>query len=64
LQYCEVELPFANRGQIINMDVTPTVGSVVINSNRRSLKWNIGKRQMIFSKIKENFRTKIHWKKS
>ena len=43
-QYCEMELPFGNRGSIVHIDIVPTAGAVTISSNRKSLKWNIGQK--------------------
>lgn len=43
-QYCEMELPFPNRGSIVHIDISPTAGAVTITANRKGLKWNIGQK--------------------
>ncbi|KAH3758117.1 adaptor complexes medium subunit family protein [Pelomyxa schiedti] len=40
--YCEVHLPFKNRGTIASHQSTPTIGSVVLSPDQRTLVWNIG----------------------
>ncbi|XP_038074938.1 AP-5 complex subunit mu-1-like [Patiria miniata] len=44
LEYCEVQLPFYNRGIITEIDPVPSMGSVVLPNDRRRLGWNLGAR--------------------
>ncbi|XP_022086090.1 AP-5 complex subunit mu-1-like [Acanthaster planci] len=44
LEYCEVQLPFYNRGIITEIDPAPSIGSVVLPNDRRRLGWNVGTR--------------------
>jgi len=43
-QYCEVMASFQNRGNIIDLNCTPTAGIATVYSDRKSIKWNIGHR--------------------
>lgn len=43
-QYCEVDLPFPNRGHIVNMEISPTTGAVSLTPDKRGLKWNLGQK--------------------
>jgi AP-5 complex subunit mu-1 len=42
-EYCELEIPFPNKGKIASIDSTPTAGTVTVHPERKnSLLWNIG----------------------
>lgn len=43
-QYCEVDLPFPNRGNIINMEISPTAGAITLSPDKKGLKWNLGQK--------------------
>ncbi|XP_014663260.1 PREDICTED: AP-5 complex subunit mu-1-like [Priapulus caudatus] len=42
--YCEVQMPFYNRGEITHVDSTVSVGKVVTSNDKRILVWNIGEK--------------------
>jgi len=42
--YCEMRLPFPNRGRIVSTLVTPTAGTVAVDDKKKALFWNIGQR--------------------
>ncbi|OWF38566.1 AP-5 complex subunit mu-1 [Mizuhopecten yessoensis] len=44
LEYCELQIPFHNRGVIGTYDATPSQGSVMVSPDRRILVWNVGQR--------------------
>ncbi|XP_071791604.1 AP-5 complex subunit mu-1-like [Asterias amurensis] len=44
MDYCEVQLPFYNRGIISDINVTPSSGNVVLPTDRRRLGWNLGQK--------------------
>ncbi|XP_062502986.1 AP-5 complex subunit mu-1-like isoform X3 [Corticium candelabrum] len=41
-EYCEVHIPFFNRGPIINADVSPTSAIVTPSTDKKAMIWNIG----------------------
>eukprot|EP00999_Lentomonas_sp_LEN2_P000982 NODE_198_length_1918_cov_94.585706_g174_i0.p1 GENE.NODE_198_length_1918_cov_94.585706_g174_i0~~NODE_198_length_1918_cov_94.585706_g174_i0.p1 ORF type:complete len:506 (+),score=57.46 NODE_198_length_1918_cov_94.585706_g174_i0:398-1915(+) len=41
-EFCELIMPFSNRGPISKIDVSPTSGSVSLSQDRKTLIWNIG----------------------
>ncbi|XP_072030857.1 AP-5 complex subunit mu-1-like isoform X2 [Amphiura filiformis] len=43
-EYCEVQLPFYNRGPVSDIDATPSHGTVILSSDRRRVGWDIGQR--------------------
>ncbi|ELR23507.1 adaptor complexes medium subunit family protein [Acanthamoeba castellanii str. Neff] len=43
-EYCEVHVPFPNRGQITSVQASPTAGSVVLDDRKQTLKWDVGQR--------------------
>jgi len=43
-EYCQLLIPFRNRGNIVNVLMSPTAGSVSIAPNHRALLWNIGQK--------------------
>lgn len=43
-EYCEVQIPFHNRGTVIHIDILSSVGEVVLTNDRRTLGWKIGQK--------------------
>eukprot|EP00058_Branchiostoma_floridae_P018990 XP_002604479.1 hypothetical protein BRAFLDRAFT_79220 [Branchiostoma floridae] len=43
-EFCELQIPFYNRGPIQTYKTTPSVGSTVLSADRRILAWNIGQK--------------------
>ena len=41
-EYCEVHIPFFNRGTIAQYEASPTTGSVSLDEQRKRLIWKIG----------------------
>ncbi|KAL5008089.1 hypothetical protein ScPMuIL_013670 [Solemya velum] len=41
-EYCELQMPFFNRGPVINFESTPNHGSVMLSPDKRVFVWNIG----------------------
>lgn len=44
LEYCELQIPFHNRGTIGIYDATPSQGNVMVSPDRRILVWNVGQK--------------------
>ncbi|XP_004349404.2 hypothetical protein CAOG_02654, partial [Capsaspora owczarzaki ATCC 30864] len=42
--YCELRVPFFNRGIIRNFEAAPTGGTVTLSASQRMLVWNIGQK--------------------
>lgn len=42
LEYCELQIPFYNRGQILLYDGNCTQGNIMLSPDKRILVWNIG----------------------
>lgn len=42
--YCELQIPFYNRGQISSQDSSVSQGNVMVSPDRRILVWNIGQK--------------------
>ncbi|PIK62908.1 putative AP-5 complex subunit mu-1 [Apostichopus japonicus] len=43
-EYCEVQIPFHNRGPIIYKENTQSTGEIVITNDKRTLAWRIGQK--------------------
>eukprot|EP01117_Protostelium_nocturnum_P020162 TRINITY_DN894_c1_g1_i1.p1 TRINITY_DN894_c1_g1~~TRINITY_DN894_c1_g1_i1.p1 ORF type:complete len:472 (+),score=56.07 TRINITY_DN894_c1_g1_i1:76-1491(+) len=43
-QYCEVEIPFPNRGLIRDLEAVPTGGNISISPNKRGIQWTMGQK--------------------
>ncbi|KAL6061238.1 AP-5 complex subunit mu-1 [Balamuthia mandrillaris] len=43
-EYCEVHIPFPNRGKIVATQVSPTAGTISFDTHEQTLIWNIGQR--------------------
>ena len=61
-QYCELELPFPNRGSIVNMEASPSSGAVMVTPLKNCLKWNIGSGLRIWSGLQGNGSVQGIWK--
>lgn len=44
IEFCDVDIPFFNRGDIVDISGSPTSGSVGLMPSLRSLVWNVGSR--------------------
>jgi hypothetical protein len=44
IEHCDVDLPFFNRGDIVDISGSPTSGSVGLMPSLRTLVWNVGTR--------------------
>ncbi|XP_078000714.1 AP-5 complex subunit mu-1-like [Glandiceps talaboti] len=42
--YCELQVPFYNRGHIVNIDTATTTGNVIVGPDQRRIAWNIGQK--------------------
>ncbi|XP_071962406.1 AP-5 complex subunit mu-1-like [Antedon mediterranea] len=43
-EYCEVQIPFFNRGLIQKVDAVQSIGSIITSSDKRRIGWNIGQK--------------------
>ncbi|KAL3872736.1 hypothetical protein ACJMK2_035940 [Sinanodonta woodiana] len=43
-EYCELQIPFHNRGPIASHDSLPSSGSMMLSPDRKVLAWNIGQK--------------------
>ena len=60
LEFCFVQIPMHNRGEITAIDGTPTVGGVTVDAKRKNLiRWNVGDKFPVRQNLEVTFRALI-----
>ncbi|KAI0227893.1 AP-5 complex subunit mu-1 [Lamellibrachia satsuma] len=44
MDYCELQMPFFHRGPILNVDSSPSHGSILLSKDKKTLVWSIGQK--------------------